>query len=201
MKIPLFPLDIVLFPGAVLPLHIFEERYKEMIGECIDRRRAFGVVRAQRDGLAVVGCTAQIVRLLEKYADGRMDILCQGRERFEIESLDSSRSFLQAEVDLYEDHEEPAGRLQRQECVALHFEALDLIGSDGMNPPLNLDLPVSFQLAWSAPSDLGFKQELLATRSDAERTTRLVAFYQSILPKLRSGAEAGRAAIRNGHIM
>lgn len=201
MKIPLFPLDIVLFPGAVLPLHIFEERYKEMIGECIEQKRVFGVVQAQRDGLAVVGCTAEIVRLLEKYSDGRMDILCQGMERFEIESLDSSRSFLQAEVDLYEDDEEPASRLLRQECVALHFEALDLIGNHGTNSPLNLDLPVSFQLAWSAPSDLGFKQELLATRSDAERTTRLVTYYQSVLPKLRRGVGAERAAIKNDLVM
>ena len=62
MKIPLFPLDLVLFPGVPLPLHIFEPRYREMIAECIADNAPFGVVRAQRDGLAVVGCTAQVVR-------------------------------------------------------------------------------------------------------------------------------------------
>ncbi len=101
MKIPLFPLEVVLFPEAALPLHIFEDRYKEMIGVCLAEKIAFGVVCAQREGLAVVGCTAEIVRILEKYPDGRMDILCQGAKRFEIENLDNSRSFLQAEVDFF----------------------------------------------------------------------------------------------------
>jgi Lon protease-like protein len=81
MKIPLFPLEVVLFPGAALPLHIFESRYKEMIGECLAGKSAFGVVRAQREGLAVIGCTAEIIRILEKYPDGRLDILCQGSQR------------------------------------------------------------------------------------------------------------------------
>jgi Lon protease-like protein len=100
MKIPLFPLDVVLFPGAPLPLHIFEPRYREMVAECIAGNAVFGIVRAQRDGLAVIGCTAQVVRVLRSYPDGRSDILTQGIDRFEIEQLDDSRSFLQAEVAL-----------------------------------------------------------------------------------------------------
>ena len=109
MKIPLFPLDVVLFPGTALPLHIFEGRYKEMIGECLAQKSAFGVVRAQREGLAVIGCTARIVRVLETYDDGRLDLLCQGSDRFEIENLDNSRSFLQAEVDFFGDEALPRG--------------------------------------------------------------------------------------------
>ena len=93
MKIPLFPLEVVLFPEAALPLHIFEDRYKEMVGVCLAEKIGFGVVCAQREGLAVVGCTAEIVRILEKYPDGRLDILCQGAKRFEIENLDNSAAF------------------------------------------------------------------------------------------------------------
>ena len=110
MKIPLFPLEVVLFPEAALPLHIFEDRYREMVSVCLAEKIAFGVVCAQREGLAVVGCTAEIVRVLEKYPDGRMDILCQGSRRFEIENLDNSRSFLQAEVDFFDDEGIPAPR-------------------------------------------------------------------------------------------
>src|SRR6476660_3378912 len=88
MKIPLFPLDLVLFPGVPLPLHIFEQRYREMIAECMASSAPFGIVRAQRDGLTVIGCTARIVRVLHKYPDGRSDILTQGVDRFEIEQLD-----------------------------------------------------------------------------------------------------------------
>ena len=103
MKIPLFPLEVVLFPEAALPLHIFEDRYKEMVSVCLAEKIGFGVVCAQREGLAVVGCTAEIVRILEQYPDGRLDILCQGANRFEIENLDNSRNYLQAEVDFFGD--------------------------------------------------------------------------------------------------
>jgi Lon protease-like protein len=82
--IPLFPLDVVLFPGTPLPLHIFEPRYKEMIAECRAQDRAFGVVRALEQGLADVGCTAEIVTVVKEYPDGRLDLVAEGRQRFEI---------------------------------------------------------------------------------------------------------------------
>ncbi len=201
MKIPLFPLDVVLFPETALPLHIFEERYKEMIGECLAQESAFGVVRAQREGLAVIGCTARIVRILERYSDGRLDILCQGRDRFEIENLDNSRSFLQAEVDFFGDDGIAAGRTQREQCAALYFEAMELLGGEQASVSLDLDQPVSFQLAAAVPSDLGFKQELLGLRSDSERTEHLLAFYSTMLPKLRRGVQASKVASGNGHVM
>jgi Lon protease-like protein len=202
MKIPLFPLEVVLFPEAALPLHIFEDRYKEMVSVCLTEKIGFGVVCAQREGLAIVGCTAEIVRILEKYPDGRMDILCQGAKRFEIENLDNSRSFLQAEVDFFADEGLPATRARREECTALHFEVLELMGGgDSAHRAFDLDEPVAFRLAWASPTDLAFRIELLALRSDAERTERLIAFYSAMLPKLRRGVQASATAGRNGHVM
>jgi Lon protease-like protein len=201
MKIPLFPLDVVLFPGAVLPLHVFEERYKEMVGECLANHTGFGIVRAQQEGLAVIGCTAQILRVPHRYGDGRLDILCQGESRFEIEMLENSRAFLEAEVIFFEDEGADAPRALREECAALHFEALELAGIEMQTTQLSLDEPISFKLAASLPADLGFKQQLLGLRSDAERTNRLRDFYQSVLPKLRMGAHATKAAGHNGHVM
>jgi len=78
--LPLFPLDLVLFPGASLPLHIFEPRYREMISECLDQKKSFGVVRAKEDGVAEIGCTAEIITVTQKYPDGRMDIVTEGAE-------------------------------------------------------------------------------------------------------------------------
>lgn len=201
MKIPLFPLDVVLFPGATLPLHIFEERYKEMVGLCLEAQSDFGVVRAQGDGLAVIGCMAHIVRVTRRYDDGRMDILCLGERRFEIESLDNSRTFLEAQVDFFDDDEEQASRSLREECLALHVETLELAGIEMPTAPVNLDAPISFQLASALPTDLGFKQQLLNSRSDAERTQHLRDFYNAILPKLRAGASGRKAAAYNGHVM
>jgi Lon protease-like protein len=202
MRIPLFPLDVVLFPGTALPLHIFEERYREMVGECLKEDKPFGVVRADGEKMAIVGCTTKIVRVVERYSDGRLDILCEGMRRFEIEGLDESRKFLQADVEFFEDEGAGSTRPDREDCAALHFATLQMAGIE--LPPMHLDLnaPVAFQLADALPSDLAFKQQLLATRSDAERTTRLREFYNEVLPRLQLGkddaARAGRAP-RAGH--
>ena len=198
MKIALFPLDVVLFPGVPLPLHIFEERYKEMVLACLHGDFEFGVVRAQREGLAIAGCTAAITRVLRRYPDGRMDLLCEGMRRFEIEQLDNSRSFLQAEVDFFEDHPLDTTREERAECVAEHLEVLALTGIGRESYAFDLDRSLSFQLAWELPADLGFKQTLLVSRSDRERTAMLRAFYEEILPKLRIGSGAQNLS-RNGH--
>ena len=81
-RIPLFPLNVVLFPGATLPLHIFEQRYKVMIGHCLGKNREFGIILVSERGVAALGCTAAITRKIKDYPDGRMDILTQGRAVF-----------------------------------------------------------------------------------------------------------------------
>src|ERR1700730_13450118 len=101
--LPLFPLDVVLLPGAPLPLHIFEPRYKEMMGECRANNASFSVIRAVNDGIAEIGCTAEIVSVTKEYPDGRLDLIAEGKERFEVLELNRQRSFLQAEVLLVPD--------------------------------------------------------------------------------------------------
>ena len=88
--LPIFPLGLVLFPGAPLPLHIFEPRYKEMIGECLEQKKPFGIVRVTEEGVAGIGCTAEIVSVTKKYDDGRMDILARGVDRFEVVEVNRS---------------------------------------------------------------------------------------------------------------
>lgn len=202
MKIPLFPLDLVLLPGAALPLHIFEERYKEMIGECLQCQGEFGMVRARREGLSIIGCTATIVTVMHSYPDGRLDIFCRGERRFEIESLVEGRSFLEAEVDFLPDREPCSSRRDREQCAALHLEMMELSGNGATEfPQLDLNQPVAFLLASVIPADLEFKQELLHLHSDSERTARLMEFYQSIVPKLQRGSIGARTASRSGFIM
>ena len=115
-----------------------------------------------------------------------MDILCQGTKRFEIENLDNTRSFLQAEVDFFVDDGLPATRAMREQCTALHFEVLELMGGEKTHRSFDLDEPVAFGLAWASPTDcLAFpiERDLLAMRSDAERTERLMDCYNAMLPK------------------
>lgn len=193
MRIPLFPLNTVLFPGAALPLHIFEERYREMVGECLNEKKAFGVVRADGEQMSIVGCAANIVRVVQRYDDGRMDILCEGGQRFEIEGLDESRIFLQADVEFFDDEGARSTRDDREDCAALHFATLQMAGIQPPATHLDLNAPVAFQLADALPSDLEFKQQLLASRSDADRTKKLRDFYNDMLPRL-SAKDAGHQA-------
>src|SRR5215467_12668 len=101
--IPLFPLRLVVFPRTPLPLHIFEERYKEMVGIAIQEHSEFGVVLAKDNGIVNTGCTVVVDKVLETYPDGRMDILTRGQRRFEIVTLNEEKDYLQGEVNFFDD--------------------------------------------------------------------------------------------------
>jgi Lon protease-like protein len=196
--LPLFPLEVVLFPGVPLPLHIFEPRYKEMIGECLSQEKQFGVVRAQESGVAEIGCTAEIMAVTKKYDDGRMDIVSEGRERFEVLEVNQERDFLRADVLFIEDDPEKATPEEIAHAIQLHGEIMALIGaqptvSGDDNPRL------SFGLAGSLPLDLDFKQSLLSMRSEPKRMQAVTAYFEAILPKLRRAVHVRKKASGNGH--
>ena len=197
--LPLFPLEVVLLPGTPLPLHIFEPRYKEMIGECLAEHRTFGVVRAVDQGLADVGCTAEIITVVKEYPDGRLDLVTEGRRRFEVVRVNQERSFLQAEVLMIDDEPGIASQADASRAVALHSELLAIAGAQqdlSAADPLLL----SFYLTGSLPLDLDFKQKLLALRSETERIRLLISYLETIIPNLRRAATAREKAGGNGHV-
>ncbi len=196
--LPLFPLDVVLFPDTPLPLHVFEARYKEMIGECLERKLAFGVVRAKENALAEIGCTAEIVAVTKKYDDGRLDIVAEGRRRFQIRNVNHERSFLQGEVSFFEDEPGPPKGEDVQRAVKLHAQIMELLAAEGA-PPDPEDPQLSFHLAGTLPLDLDFKQTLLGLRSESERVVGLIEYYDAILPNLRRAVKARNKAGGNGH--
>jgi len=197
--LPLFPLELVLLPGTPLPLHIFEPRYKEMIGECIAAEAPFGVVRAFEEGIAEVGCTAEIITVTKEYPDGRMDLICEGRKRFEVIEVNRDRSFLQAEVLIVPDDAEAAVQEERVKAVQLHLEILSLAGAVQDLSAADQN-QLSFYLAGSLPLDLDFKQKLLAMRSEAQRIQAVAAYLETILPQLKRAARARQTAGGNGHV-
>ena len=198
--LPLFPLDAVLLPGTPIPLHVFEPRYKEMIGECLAEKTAFGIVRAKEDGIAEIGCTAEILEVTKRYDDGRMDIVCEGQRRFEVMGLNEERAFLQAEVSYFDDEPGRAAADQGKEAVQLYLDLMRLLDSDAEAP--EADMPqLSFQLAAPMPLDLDFKQALLGMRSEKERLAALVTYYQALLPRMRRAVKARQKAGGNGHAM
>jgi Lon protease-like protein len=197
--LPLFPLEVVLFPGTPLPLHVFEPRYKEMIGECLAEHRNFGVVRAVEQGLADVGCTAEIVTVVKEYPDGRLDLVTEGRKRFELLRVNQERSFLQAEILIISDELGTPPPQDTARAVQLHSELLAIAGAtqdlSAADPSL-----LSFYLAGSLPLDLDFKQKLLGLRSEPERISLLISYLETIIPNLRRAATARERAGGNGHV-
>jgi Lon protease-like protein len=196
--LPLFPLDVVLLPGTPLPLHIFEPRYKEMIAECRAANAPFGVVRVLEKGMADVGCSAEIVTVTKEYPDGRLDLIAEGRKRFEVLELKRERSFLQAEVLFIPDEPDPASQKESARAVQVHLEILSLAGA--VQDLSTADqTALSFYLAGSLPLDLDFKQKLLAMRSEGERIREVAAYLESLLPNLRRASRARQKAGGNGH--
>ncbi len=196
--LPLFPLDVVLFPGTPLPLHIFEHRYKEMIGECLNQKQLFGVIRAQESSLADVGCTAEILAVTKTYDDGRMDIVAQGRQRFELLEVNQERPFLRGEILYVEDEPEKPTAEERARAIELHRQILALASAQQDIPEVE-DSPLSYQLAGSLPLDLDFKQNLLGLRSEARRIQIVIEYFEGILPNLRRAVQIRHKAGGNGH--
>jgi Lon protease-like protein len=189
LLLPLFPLDLVLLPGVPLPLHVFEPRYKEMIAECLDEKKPFGVVRASSNGVAEIGCTAEIVEVTKRYDDGRMDILTRGVERFEVLQVHDERTFLEAEFTVIEDEPgTPNSELVKQ-AVRLHGEIVKLAGADAEGPAEGSE-HLSFLLAGSLPLDLDFKQKLLTTLSEPKRLQAVISYLEAVLPGLRRASKA-----------
>jgi Lon protease-like protein len=198
--LPLFPLDLVLFPGTSLPLHIFEPRYKEMISECLDRKKSFGIVRAKEEGVAEIGCTAEIITVAKKYPDGRMDIVTEGRERFEVMQMNQERSFLQAEVLFLRDEPSHASAEEIAQAVKLQGEIMQLAGSDPDSRPEADNTQLSFHLVGPLPLDLDFKQTLLGMKSEAARVQAVISYFEAILPNLRRTVHVRQKAGGNGHV-
>jgi ATP-dependent Lon protease len=197
--LPLFPLELVLLPSNLVPLHIFEDRYKEMVGEAIRDKTEFGIVQAGEKGILNLGCTATVQEVLKEYPDGRMNILCQGRRRFEIVYLDDAKSYLRGAVNFFDDHEnqEPAPRSARIMAVAC-FELQRKQEDEDRETPDPEDPQLSFKVVQYIP-DLAFRQMLLAMRSESERLAQINQYYPQFLANLKRSAHVKRVAPTNGH--
>ncbi len=199
MRIPLFPLQAVLFPGATLPLHIFEPRYREMIGRCLEHDEAFGVCLIlegeEVGGPAIphrIGTEAAIIAS-QRLPDGRYQIVVEGRRRFEIQRLDEERPYLRADVQFLEEPE-GASDPNLAEAVSKLFEGvvegLELSGQCIVDETWKgLDArALAYKIAPALPVEEHAKQEVLEM-SDA--TSRLRRIAELLIRLQRNSAEAG----------
>jgi ATP-dependent Lon protease len=200
-RIPLFPLDIVLLPGAELPLHIFEPRYRQMVKDCLEEKTEFGMLLSLPKGVARVGCTAEIAEVVKRYPDGRMDILAIGRVPFRVVELYTQNPLLEGDVDYLEDKESPRDASVKSELVQLYEACHTLIYGDY---PKNLggDLPELLSyiviVAGALPMELLWKQQILELRSEGDRQERLVAYLRAWAPHLQNKGAMRQRAGGNG---
>jgi len=196
--LPLFPLRVVVFPRTLLPLHIFEERYKELVGEAIEGRSEFGIVLAKEEGIVNAGCTVVVEKVLKKYTDGRMDILTRGVRRFEILGLNEDKSYLRGEVEFFDDDEPGPGPEDLREKALVQYRGLVETGEVRESEPVLSDPQLSFQLA-QAVQDMDFLNLLLRNRSEPQRLQQLADYLARLAPRLREASRMRKLAPLNGH--
>jgi Lon protease-like protein len=201
VDIPLFPLNVVLMPGTPLPLHIFEERYKQMVDECLDSGTEFGMVLADESGTRKVGCTARIVELVQRYDDGRLVILVEGSRRFELKNVFTGKPYYVGEVEYLEDGPEEDVTALAEECVALLERVIEAAteGSVGIEiePPYH---NLSFAIAGRIEFDLETRQQILELPTEKGRLEKVKDLLTEAANKLERDLQARQIAETNGHL-
>jgi ATP-dependent Lon protease len=198
--IPLFPLQVVLFPKTALPLHIFEPRYREMTRHCIETQSPFGIVLVREGELAQTGCTAIIVKVLKKYDDGRSDILTAGQTAFRLVRTHNEKSYMEADVEYLEEDflgadTEISSRLETL-CNQCHEI---LYGEPALPFETEGGISLAYHVASELPLELAFRQELLEIRSEVQRQSRLVVHLEEWHPQLQRRDRVRGKAAGNGH--
>ena len=203
--IPLFPLGVVLLPHMELPLHIFEERYKVMINECLEQKREFGVMNYDGTNIRSIGCTAEILTVVKEYEDGRMDIITKGKTRFIIKDMDQSRSYLQAKALFFEDEREMVSDDDAKlagEIIHL-LKDLDRISETrrDYNALAILDLK---RLSFLIPSTEGFtseeRQQFLEITSPRLRLTKCRAILKTVIQRTKMNYKINKIIGGNGDV-
>jgi Lon protease-like protein len=201
---PLFPLPIVLLPTEVVPLHIFEERYKAMVAHCLDERAEFGIVWLADDGLKEIGCTARIAEVLERAPDGRMNILVRGGSPFRLVERQEDLVYPAGTVELLEDTPESAeaeGEVGAagEEARERYADLLEEITEERPDPNV-LSALSSYEMAASVEIEPELKQGLLELRSEEERLQMLARLFKEGIKRLERARKIADRAGNNGRV-
>jgi Lon protease-like protein len=196
---PLFPLGIVALPHELVPLHIFEERYKTMIGECLERGAEFGIVWSGDDGLRPVGCAVEIAEVLERMDDGRMNILTRGTRPFRIVDQQAEVPYPSGTVEFLQDKRETADERTR---AAAH-EAYGELVQQATDRELEADelaAMTAYQMAATVDFGLEAKQGLLDLRSENARLRLVTRLFRAAAKRLDFIERAQARARSNGKV-
>jgi Lon protease-like protein len=198
-EVGLFPLGVVLLPSEQLPLHIFEPRYRELIGECLEDAGEFGLVYADDEGTREIGTTAGVAEVVRRFPDGRLNIVVEGRERFRVVRPTEGRSFPTAEVEVVPDEPDPAEPGAIERSLHLYRRLAEQAGAESPDAP-EVSRRLSYELAARVDFGPAIKQELLEERSERARLRRVVELLERAVQGIALEREIGDRASRNGKV-
>lgn len=209
IEIPIFELPVVLLPGELLPLHIFEERYKRMIGDCLDTDQPFGIVFRDTDGSARrIGCEARVAEVTERFDDGRMNIVVAGERPFKVLERYEATRYPAGEVAPIDDGEGDATQAALEDPAADPGPAAqaafaELVRRVGGEPPEPDELVAADSYALAARVELPAetKQKLLELRAETERMRVLRAAFEALLKAVERSREIAERARMNGKVI
>ena len=196
---PLFPLGLVALPSELVPLHIFEERYKTMIGRCLDEGSEFGIVWMSEDGLRPIGCACEIAEVLERMEDGRINLIARGTRPFRIESRQDGLDYPAGTVEFLDDRaEEP----DQEAAEAAHEAYAELVSEATDRTPDRTEIAAmtAYQMAATVEFGLDAKQGLLDLRSETARLKLLTRLFRAALKRLDFVNRAQARARSNGRV-
>jgi ATP-dependent Lon protease len=199
-EIGLFPLELVLLPNERVPLHIFEDRYKDLIGECLADATDFGLILEDDDGLREIGTRTSVIELIDTFDDGRMNVLVEGRSRFRVIELTEGRSFRTAEVEAIEDEGELPSDADVERTIAVFRRLVAVAEADEIDEPAAGSPVLSFELAARVDFCPELKQELLELRSEGRRLRRLAELLDQAAQALTREREVRQRAAGNGKV-
>lgn len=197
-QLGLFPLEAVLLPSERVPLHIFELRYQELIGECLEDKREFGFLFEDDEGPRKIGTRAKVVDVLERFDDGRLNIVVEGGERFRVVRETAGRTFRTAEVEAVVDSDSDAEPSLRDRALEL-YRGLRRVADVELDEPGEGSAVLSFELAARVDFGAQRKQDLLELRSEQARLRVLASLLERASEAITLERAVAEAASRNGH--
>jgi Lon protease-like protein len=196
---PLFPLGMVALPSELVPLHIFEERYKTMIARCLEEGSEFGIVWLSDDGLRPIGCACEIAEVLERMPDGRLNLIARGTRAFRIETRQEELAYPAGTVEFLADRPEA---VDREAAEAAHKAYAELVeqATDRAPQPDQVDAMSAYEMAATVEFGLDAKQGLLDLRSESARLRLVTRLFRAAIKRLDFVERAQARARSNGKV-
>ncbi len=203
LNYPLFPLAVVMLPGAELPLYIFEDRYKDLVRRSLKKKSEFGIIYTDGTSMRGVGCGARVVNMLRKYPDSRMEIIVRGTDRFIVQrTVTHPSGYLEARIAPLLDREETVDDATRSEVIDMYNKIVREVFGGTLHEvaPDTPDQYVSFRIAQKVGLSLHDRQKLLESSSEHERLLFLQRRLEELLPRLGEAATIQRLVKNDGYI-